>query len=824
MADTSASGLTSKQLRESLSKWDSPDNCTAALSHSQKDCILELTSTSLRRPLSASLVDEEEKTSGAVLPDVTSKQKNALLDTLCSTDITNTQQFYSWFCDVQAEMERDEEGEYTDFISQLQDFKSRCDGLLEEVGASLELLNDLQGKHDFVSTKTTSLHQSCEHLLEEQTDLMNVAEAIQNKLSYFNELDRINSKLGTSSLTVTSEGFIPMLTRIDECISYIQSNPRYKDSSVFLLKFHQSLARALSLIKTHVSNLLATATQNVQTSSKGSTSVNDDAFTLYYGKFRTNAPRVKSLIEQIERRVDKNASYQQLLTDCHQCYVNQRETLIEPSVSSAVIDLTVKHKTDHCALMRSGCALMVHICQDEYQLYHHFFSRPCESIDVFLERLCNYLYDAFRPLIIHINHMETLAELCSILKVEMLEDHVQNNPQPLQSFEKVALQMLQDVQERLVYRTYIYIDSDILKYKPASGDLAYPDKLQMMQSIAESMKASERKQQLSSNSMNSSTHSLESQEVEAIVSGAVNGTQTQAPNTHTSTLTVSHSSSMPMSPADLHGMWYPTVRKTLVCLSKLSRCIDSTTFQGLSQEALSFCIQSLQIAKKLITSRKSALDGQLFYIKHLLIIREQISPFHAAFAVKETQLAFGHIKDAAIGLMKRSSDLFKFNSNNSLLQFLVEGTPQATEYLMDSKLEVDQQLKVSCADFIELVSLQLVNKMEDFHTKAEVIRKMAAGEAPLLTSQPFAKPEALRELVAESYRVLKATTPNIHKSMTLYLANRETEAILFKPIKARVQKQYQQLIDVIEKEYGEEESQIIACPTMEQVLLVLASK
>ena len=69
----------------------------------------------------------------------------------------------------------------------------------------------------------------------------------------------------------------------------------------------------------------------------------------------------------------------------------------------------------------------------------------------------------------------------SVTQVEMLEDHVYNNPQPLKSFEKVALQMLQDVQERLVYRTYIYMNSDILNYKPASGDLAYPDKLQMMQ-------------------------------------------------------------------------------------------------------------------------------------------------------------------------------------------------------------------------------------------------------------------------------------------------------------------------------------------------------
>jgi hypothetical protein len=37
-----------------------------------------------------------------------------------------------------------------------------------------------------------------------------------------------------------------------------------------------------------------------------------------------------------------------------------------------------------------------------------------------LESLCTSLYDALRPLIIHINHLETLAELCSILKVRRI--------------------------------------------------------------------------------------------------------------------------------------------------------------------------------------------------------------------------------------------------------------------------------------------------------------------------------------------------------------------------------------------------------------------
>lgn len=58
------------------------------------------------------------------------------------------------------------------------------------------------------------------------------------------------------------------------------------------------------------------------------------------------------------------------------------------------------------------------------------------------------------------------------------------------------------------------------------------------------------------------------------------------------------------SPADLHGMWYPTVRRTLVCLSRLYRCVDRPIFQGLSQEALKLCIQSVSAAAAKISKLK----------------------------------------------------------------------------------------------------------------------------------------------------------------------------------------------------------------------------
>lgn len=47
--------------------------------------------------------------------------------------------------------------------------------------------------------------------------------------------------------------------------------------------------------------------------------------------------------------------------------------------------------------------------------------------------------------------------------------------------------LLQDIQERLVFRANLYFVTDISEYKPSPGDLAYPEKLKQMEAIAEEM-------------------------------------------------------------------------------------------------------------------------------------------------------------------------------------------------------------------------------------------------------------------------------------------------------------------------------------------------
>ncbi|KAK3872541.1 hypothetical protein Pcinc_022385 [Petrolisthes cinctipes] len=806
------------RVRENLSNWEEDRSPLAPLTPRERDSIIELTSASGWRPLPSPINNEKHYGGGDVLLPAninTTQPDPKLLHSLHTMKlgelrIESSQQFLTWFAGVEMEMCEEQDGPYRSYVNQLESHKSECDALLSQLDQSLGNLQHLSSQYTSVSNKTSALHTDCEHLLAEQTRLTNKADTIESKLTYFKEVDRISQKLNSPAFQVTSEGFIPLLAKIDECIGYMNTNPTFQESALYLAKYKHCLSRALGMVKSYVTKSLENATQQVLPKPDSEKPTTDNAAVLYYSKFRTNAPRIKSLMAEIEDRVENSPEYTNLLNDCHQCYFAQRQRLLSPCVTDAVTQLSQQYKRDYCSLVRSGCAFLVHVCEDEHALFHQFFSAGTPELDTFLQNLCTGLYDVLRPLIIHINHLETLSELCNILRRGMIEEHLQNNPTQLAPLTSVVNQMLEDAQERLVYRAHIYVQTDITNFRPAPGDLAYPSKLQMMESIAESL-ASQRKMHSRNPSMSSisSVRSATSEEVANITKAAEE-----------------RFSRVGTSPADLHGMWYPTVRRTLMCLFKLYRCVDRSIFQGLSLEALSACMQSLSVASVTISKTSSALDAQLFEIKHLLILREQMAPFQVDACLHETSLDWSKIRTAALGLVQKRGRLFSLSSNNALLEFIVEGTPQVTEQKLDSKRDLDNRLKKLCEQLISTCTATLANPLTVFLSKAEVILQMNKEESVkpiILKNQPFAIPEKVADIVSSCLKNIRTHLPNIQRSMQLYLANRDTEFILFKPVRTNVTSSFARLQNILNDNYSEEDKVIIACPTQEEVSALLSS-
>jgi hypothetical protein len=80
-------------------------------------------------------------------------------------------------------------------------------------------------------------------------------------------------------------------------------------------------------------------------------------------------------------------------------------------------DLSKRHSGSSCAFARSGCSFLLRLCEDESRVFFQFFTRPTPLLLEFNEHMCRIFYDMFRPIVIHCPHLETLTEICTIMKV-----------------------------------------------------------------------------------------------------------------------------------------------------------------------------------------------------------------------------------------------------------------------------------------------------------------------------------------------------------------------------------------------------------------------
>ncbi|CAH2050018.1 unnamed protein product, partial [Iphiclides podalirius] len=765
--------MTLKEIQSKLLLWETSDNPLAPLTSSQREAILDLESLILG--INNETVED--------IKEFSPKQEEQTCTAIPTVD--KTIDFLDWYDHLYENSVKAADAPYEEYYKQLEERRDECISLTNQITGTMADLNKLKEEYTLVSDKTNALHTMSEQLLADQTKLSNIGEDIKQKLHYFTQVEHLSQRLNSPTMSVNSETFFNVLAKIDECLDYMRNHSNFKEAHTYLVKYRHLQNRGISLIRSYIIQVLNHATEQVltpETDSNDQESM-DTAYAVYFGKFQAAAPKLRMVISEIEKRAETNEEYASLLADAQREYAGRRSRAAGGAAGAALRAAG----RDHCAALRAACSLLALACRDECALYAHFFSGPSQALDEYLQSLCNGLYETLRPQIIHINHLETLAELCVILRVEVIEEQVNNDP-ALRALGAAARALLQDAQERLVFRAHVHLRHDVLLYRPAPGDLAYPDKLEMMEQIALSI----REQSLKRSDSRSSPAS----------EGGGEAQRRPQP-----------------SPADLHGMWYPGVRRTLAALSRLYRCLERRVFQGLAQEAISLCVRSVDSAAKQIAATRTCIDGELFQIKHLLILREQIAPFQVDFVIKETTLDFSNVKNAAYGLIQRPRQIFSLNSNNALLEFLLEGTPMVKEHLLDSRKEVDRQLKNCCETFIKHATEILSGPLIEFVDKAQ-----AFTPTEQLKSQPWATPEEMAVAVKEAQRRIKTHLAPLQRSMQLYLANKETEFILFRPIRNNVVGYFMQVEQILANTgYSYEDSLIVACPTPEQVSVFISS-
>lgn len=739
------------------SRWEQ----NAPLTEQQQAAIATLCHAVAERPLPADLAQDriggKENALSISVKDTSNEDSDAI-----EAVLVNTNQFYKWFSDLESAMKSETEEKYHHYLNSLTDRIRTCDDILHQVDETLDLFNELQLQHQAVATKTRTLHDACDRLVMEKQRLIEFAEALRNKLNYFDELENITAIFYSPNMSVGNENFLPMLKRLDDCILFAESNPQYAESSVYLLKFRQLQSRALGMIRFHVVSVLKSASSQVQAAMRSSSGSNNAVSegveaSFIYVRFEAAAAELKPVLEEIESRSTRK-DYIEILAECHRLYCEQRFSLIKNIVHQRISEFAKKEALP--SLTRSGCAYLMQVCQLEHQLFDHFFpssSDNVSSLAPLIDPLSTYLYDTLRPRLVHETSLDFLCELVDILKVEVLGEQLTQSGESLVGLRPTLQRILADVHERLTFRARTHIRDEIANYFPSNEDLEYPEKLEKTAG------------ELSENTSV--------------------GMNQGAPNA-----------------------WYPPLEKTLSYLSKLYRCLEPVVFTGLAQEAVEVCSTSIQNASKLIAKRSSPMDGQLFLIKHFLILREQIASFDVEFSATHKELDFSHVLEHLRRILRGQTSIFDWTKSTSLARTL---SPRVLESQIDAKKDLEKNLKATCEEFIMSVTKLVVDPMLSFVTKVTAV-KVASGhqnqklesilEKPL-RDQAFATPEKVVELVQKVNAAIQQQLPLVMEKMKLYLQNPTTRMILFNPIKVNIVEAHLQVQNLLKAEYSSEEIQ-----------------
>ena len=178
---------------------------------------------------------------------------------------------------------------------------------------------------------------------------------------------------------------------------------------------------------------------------------------------------------------------------------------------------------------------------------------------------------------------------------------------------------------------------------------------------------------------------------------------------------------------DVSRTWYPPLKNTLALLSKLYGVVEMSVFEDFARRGVILCVNSLRSGADKVKRKGSHLHGDLFLVRHLLILREQLIPFEIRLNTTERKLDWSGTRVAMNNMLHNAKSMVQFNMNNAFLQLAWDGIPGMQEQEVDAKRDLDNVLKQACGSLKQNATKMLLGPLDSFMAKVTAF----VGEIPV---------------------------------------------------------------------------------------------
>lgn len=674
---------------------------------------------------------------------------------------------------------------YTTYLDQLNIKIDEYKVVLDQTRQVNDQLDSSIKKFRKISQDTGAFIEETKTIYEKQSKLSNLTESIPKALHYFEVLDPIMRRLNhaTSPAIVKKSSFTTMLATIDESLRFLDENSDLKDAAAYRIKFKQCLIRACELISHFLTNLLKQTNQEILDKTKnknsltGLPSTTRDAF--LYSKFYTIADTFKIQVSEIVKRSNEKAynkyhdELNSILYECFNHYFQTRLRLLTPVIWSHIDEIVVKDKDQGLVkFIQDGKVYFQQLCADEYKLFVEFFpEKECRfKINQWFLQLCEPLYDSIRVRVLKETDICTLCDSVTLFAPyyefeEGSEEYVKQFTDI--QYDKLFEPIVQKVQARLILRVQIYVQQNILSYRPTRDVF------------------------MISNRRRKSKTSLQGGNEDATTSD-----DNPDPLLESYLSSFKNRSILPISPNDADDKcidseestdkisqlqtYYPPLLKTLALLSKIYEMINSVVFDDLAHHVVHDCIVSLRNAYDMVIKSSAGksdfnnLDISLAYLKNLLMLRDSIQNFNIQYTVNETYLDFSGAEGFFKSLKENGRNVLKKTKSSSILTLARELVPKVVNNMVDARTELISELRNVIKDFTESTSLELIDDTLDINSDEDLLSKNVK----------------LRENI-------KARLPRIYEQILNYIDDQEIVTNLLDAVQELITQSYSKYYETI---------------------------